>query len=114
MPRQRKPEPQVVSTICSLCGLDWERHGAEPTSETCIELLLGEVRSLNAQLAARPIVQPIGYPLPVPYPRTYPVPYYRSPWWWNNSGTTITTAYNTTANTPRLSSAVPFALNASN
>ena len=28
----KKPKPVVVTTICSLCGLDWERHGAEPTT----------------------------------------------------------------------------------
>ena len=71
MAAKRKPEPRVVSEVCSLCGLDWELHGKEPTTETCIELLLAEVRSLNAQLASRPYARP----WPVPYPQPYPVPY---------------------------------------
>ncbi|MGH2835771.1 MAG: hypothetical protein ACRDUT_00020 [Mycobacterium sp.] len=44
-----KPTPVVVSEVCSLCGLDWRRHGKNQTSEKCIELLLAEVRALNAQ-----------------------------------------------------------------
>lgn len=64
------PKPKVVSEVCSLCGLDWKLHGKTPTAETCVGLLLNEVRSLNAQLSVRPIMQPIPYPAPYPvYPR---------------------------------------------
>lgn len=108
-PRERKPQPRVVSEVCSLCGLDWKRHGKTPTTETCIELLLDEVRSLNARIAAQPISRP--YPYPVPYPQPYPVPRYPwSPWW----GTTRIT-YGTTSSglyTPASSSALPSAISA--
>lgn len=112
MPRARKPTPRVVTEVCSICGLDWSLHGDEPTTETCVELLLHEVQQLNRQLAARPIVQPISYPVPVPSPRPWPVPY-RPTWpWWSGGGTWSVAQSNTTSHMPRLSSAVPFALNA--
>lgn len=67
-----KPSPKVVIEVCTLCGLDWQRHGKEPTAETCVALLLDEVRSLNAQLAHRPILRPLPAFLPNPiYPRPY-------------------------------------------
>jgi len=101
------PQPRVVSEVCSLCGLDWKRHGKQPTTETCIELLLAEVRSLNAALAVRPVSIPAPYP--VPYPRPYPVPYWpQSPWW----GTSRITYGNTSSGlyTPASSSAAPRAI----
>ncbi len=70
-----KPEPRVIYEVCSLCGLDWKRHGKNPTAEKCVTLLLDEVRSLNAQIATRPLIQPLPYP--VPY-RPF-TPY--APWW---------------------------------
>lgn len=69
---ETSPKPVVTARVCSLCGLDWKRHGKNPTADKCIELLLAEVRSLNAQLAVRPI--PYAQPWPIPYPRPYPVP----------------------------------------
>ncbi len=91
------PEPVIVSEVCSLCGLDWKRHGKKPTSEKCVELLLDEVRRLNAQLAHRPIVRPY---LPQPYP--VPIrPYY--PWWQSTWGGKYTYASNVTQHTPQLS-----------
>lgn len=44
-----KPEPIVVRTLCSLCDLDWEPHGDEPTTADCIRLLKIELsrRPLN-------------------------------------------------------------------
>lgn len=60
----RKPQPRVVSEVCSLCGLDWKRHGANPTAETCVGLLLDEIRGLNARLAHQPVIRPIAYPPP--------------------------------------------------
>lgn len=47
--KQPKPEPVVVSTVCSLCGLDWNDHGDKPTAATCVDLL-------RAELAKRPQV----------------------------------------------------------
>jgi hypothetical protein len=32
MSKQVKPEPVVVTTICSMCSLPWEQHGADPTT----------------------------------------------------------------------------------
>lgn len=59
MPRSRKPTPEHVKTVCSLCGLDWDKHPDEPTVYDCIELL---------KVAAN---KP---------PRVEYVPYY--PYWW--------------------------------
>ena len=104
-----KPTPVVVTEVCSLCGLDWRRHGKNPTSEKCIELLLAEVRALNAQLAVRPISYP------VPYPQPYPVPYPVRPVWpsypmWRTTGQPYSS---TASNMPTLSSTAPRAISAS-
>lgn len=94
-----KPEPRVISEVCSLCGLDWKRHGKSPTSEKCVSLLLDEVRALNAQLASRPAV-----PWVMPHP--YPVPYRPfSPWWQNTWGGKYTYASNVTSHVPQIKSA---------
>lgn len=53
------PSPVPVVTVCSVCGLDWASHGADPTTEDCIRLL-------KAELARRPVTVPI--PMPTPYP----------------------------------------------
>lgn len=65
----QKPTPVPVSTVCSVCGLDWERHGAEPSIETCVRLL-------REELATRPsrVVTPNTYPGVYPWPVTTPVP----------------------------------------
>jgi hypothetical protein len=44
----KKPEPINKHIVCSLCGLDWEKHGANPTIEKCVGLL-------KAELASRPL-----------------------------------------------------------
>lgn len=77
------PRPKHTRTVCSLCGLDWHRHGDKPSAETCVRLLLDEVRSLNAQLAHRPLVQPYAYPVPA-----YPRPYWPT-WYSNTSGNAV-------------------------
>ena len=72
-----KPKPVVVTTICSLCGLDWERHGESPTTEDCIRLL-------KAELASRPgptIVLRERYPY-TPYVPPVILP---QPWWSGSS-----------------------------
>jgi hypothetical protein len=38
-----KPEPIVVSTICSQCGLNWDLHGDNPSLLDCIRLLKAEI-----------------------------------------------------------------------
>lgn len=97
MPRKNPvPAPVVVTTVCSMCGLDWERHGADPTTEDCIRLL-------KAELARRPVTIPVMQP--VPYPQPYPVPrwpYPRGPIWSSHSPT-ITRGTNTIRHAPRLS-----------
>ena len=40
-----KPTPVHTGTVCSECGLAWDRHGADPTLETCVALLKGELRA---------------------------------------------------------------------
>ena len=41
--KTQKPHPVVIKTICSLCGLDWDGHGDDPTAEDCVRLLKAEV-----------------------------------------------------------------------
>lgn len=67
-----KPEPVAVQTICSMCGLDWKRHGRNPTTEDCIRLL-------KQELASRPVTPTVAPYVPVPYP--YPVPVPRRPYY---------------------------------
>jgi hypothetical protein len=69
--KRNKPEPVAVETICSVCGLDWDAHGADPTTDDCIRLLKEE---LAAEIARKPIAVPIQVPVPV-YPK-------RVPWYW--------------------------------
>jgi hypothetical protein len=97
-----KPEPKIVSEVCSLCGLDWKRHGKSPTTETCIGLLLDEVRALNARLAHQPIFKPLPYP--VPYVRPY------QPFWQTTWGNQYQYTSNTTSRTPQIASFTPAAL----
>lgn len=46
-----KPSPVSRLTVCSVCGLDWDRHTKDrktaPTADVCIRLL-------KAELAKRP------------------------------------------------------------
>lgn len=51
-----KPEPVVTTRWCSICHLDWDKHGDDPTIETCVKLLLFEVARLRAlKQTSRPI-----------------------------------------------------------
>lgn len=103
-----KPEPKIVSEVCSLCGLDWDLHGKNPTSEVCVKLLLDEVSSLNARLAHRPISYHIPYPAPYPvYPRPY-YPHWYSTTWGGNSNLSV--SGNQTASYTSLSSLSPQAI----
>ncbi len=85
------PRPKIVKQVCSLCGLDWKDHGKAPTAETCVKLLLDEVRSLNAQLAHRP-AYPVSRPF-IPWPVPYPRPYW--PQWYSTGITANTSTWQT-------------------
>lgn len=80
--KHAKPTPVVVTEVCSMCGLDWQRHGDKPTTEDCIRLL-------KAELASRPVA----------------VPFTVRPWWdypqvtWTSPTTTV---YSTKTHTPAL------------
>ena len=101
-----QPKPVIVSQVCSMCGLDWERHGEKPTTEDCIRLL-------KAELASRPvtITIPSVYPYPV-VPGAAPYP-----WWytiWNGNSNTLNDGHsvictNTTSSVlaPALASSTP-------
>lgn len=95
------PKPKIVSQVCSVCGLDWELHGEEPTTETCVKLLLDEVAVANKALAAsRNIYPPV---IVQPY-RTY-YPQWYTQWGGLSSGGSITYggAINATSSTSALS-----------
>lgn len=79
-----KPHPVVVSQECSVCGLEWSRHGDSPTAKTCIDLLRADVSAARIQLANRPYAQPITLLPFVPVPRTRPY----GPYWGGGNGTT--------------------------
>ena len=91
-----KPKPVITHTICSECGLDWERHGDTPTQSDCIRLL-------RADLASRP--SPIiNYPIPIPVPRYAPyIQPYRQ-WWQTTSAPINVCASNVTTMTPAINS----------
>lgn len=96
------PEPVAVTTVCSMCGLDWKLHGKTPTTEDCIRLL-------KLELARRPHYVP-----PVIIPQPYPVVPYRppyQPWWGTTSGGSYQTVNCSTA-TPTVSSRSPHAVSA--
>jgi hypothetical protein len=96
------PQPVVVSTICSMCGLDWQLHGEKPTTEDCIRLL-------KAELANRPptvITIPTVYPYPV-YPN--PTPYWYTTYNDNtlNDGHSVVVTNTTSCLAPGLATAIP-------
>lgn len=81
MPKSITPKPVVVKTICSMCDLDWEDHGDNPTTEDCIRLLKAEVAKKSSGCT-----------------------HYHYPWYWQyqqiypsviTSGTTWQSNYNT-------------------
>lgn len=61
------PQPVVVTTICSECGIDWARHGKDPTTADCIRLLKQDLAL--AQAYRPPVVVPAPYPV---YPMVRP------------------------------------------
>lgn len=44
----KKPEPVAKQVVCSQCGLDWDKHGDNPTIEKCVEMLKAEVARYGA------------------------------------------------------------------
>lgn len=77
-----KPHPVVVSQECSVCGLEWSRHGDSPTAKTCIDLLRADVSAARIQLANRPYAQPIPFRPFVPALPSRP----SGPYWVNAVG----------------------------
>ncbi len=57
----KEPEPVNKHVVCSVCGLDWDRHEYKPTSkrtiEKCVELLKKDLAEAQASLAKRPFAQ---------------------------------------------------------
>ena len=45
----KKPTPTPIPSAhkCSVCDLDWKRHGEKPTLEKCVELLKAECARLR-------------------------------------------------------------------
>lgn len=79
-----RPTPVITSEVCSVCGLDWARHGDKPTAKTCIDLLRIDLASARVAQANRPFVQPIPYLPYTPVPWAQP---YR-PYWGTLGGMT--------------------------
>lgn len=71
----KKPTPVHTNTICSVCGLDWDRHGEKPTPETCIELLQADLAREKQRTGPS-----LPYPYPVPYPAAPRYPHPSIPW----------------------------------
>lgn len=105
---EKKPEARVVSEVCSMCGLDWKRHGRTPTTETCIRLLASDLAAANER--ANRVT--INFP-PVIYPR--PVQYYPPVWTLTGTAspppradiTYCISQGNSSGATPQLASSVP-------
>lgn len=66
-----QPKAVPVDTICSVCGLSWTDHGADPTTDDCIRLLKAELAN-NKTIIREPYrVEPYRWP-------------YREPiWYWS-------------------------------
>jgi hypothetical protein len=87
------PQPIAVTTICSVCGLNWELHGEDPTTDDCIQLLKAALASKSTYAPiiikeyVRPYVQPYASPYVQPYVLPYvpTVPFPHSPIWCNTS-----------------------------
>lgn len=45
-----KPQPVATVTVCSICELDWDLHGENPTTDDCIRLLKSELATVQAEL----------------------------------------------------------------
>lgn len=108
-----KPEPVVVSTICSLCDQPWESHGDKPTTLDCIRLL--KLKAINPfpTIIYRDRVVPSPYPV---YPQPYVRPYWQIPPVWSTcetisgggtSGGLTTTLQNSTSTAIEVSYRTP-------
>ena len=93
--QQTTPAPVVVSTICSVCGEDWQQHNADDNGEVST---LECVRLLKAKLAYRPNIT-YNY-------QWWHQPYRQQPIWWStiqcNTGNASTAV---SYNTPSLTAA---------
>jgi len=100
-----KPKAVTTVQVCSLCGLDWKRHGENPTTDDCIALLRADL----AAAERRPVYIPYARPIPwSPY-----WPYYAPVWGGNSAGRAVssggTITISNTSLTPSLGG-VPKAL----
>src|SRR3954447_21243782 len=68
-----KPKPVHTETVCSACGLDWDRH-SKATLVECVELLKADLAREKLRTTPQPAM-----PYPVPYPAPG-VPWRPNPW----------------------------------
>lgn len=96
--KNAKPEPVVVTTICSLCDEPWEAHGDAPTTLDCIRLLKAKAAQRTTIIQRdRWIPQPYPYPVYPNVPRwDYP---YSGTICASGTSTTISGSLTTTNNT---------------
>jgi hypothetical protein len=76
----KKPEAVPVNTVCSVCGVDWKRHGVNPTTDDCIRLLKEDIEILKRDLSHERVKSPY-VPVPVPYRPEPSWPYRQEPYW---------------------------------
>jgi hypothetical protein len=70
-----KPEPVSVTTVCSECGLNWDLHGDDPTTDDCIRILKAELANARFKEAkVIPMPYPV-YPPRAPWAEPYRLPY---------------------------------------
>jgi hypothetical protein len=49
MAKHPKPEPVVVSEVCSICGEDWAKHPEKATVLDCVEILKRRPKFVTGQ-----------------------------------------------------------------
>lgn len=57
-----KPTAIPSAHKCSLCDLDWKRHGEKPTVEKCVELLKAECSRLRNPVGVSEVSTVVGKP----------------------------------------------------
>jgi hypothetical protein len=79
------PKPEVVQTVCSMCGLDWARHKKAATAEECIRLLKDDLAGAEIRAAQRPWQ----YPWIFTTTNSQPIREQPTPIWEVSKGTTL-------------------------
>jgi hypothetical protein len=79
------PKPEVVQTVCSMCGLDWARHKKAATAEECIRLLKDDLAGAEVRAAQRPYQ----YPWVITSEPHRPLREVPTPWKWETSKTSL-------------------------